>query len=273
MIKNTTYKSIRVWNRHEKGKKQRIEANVPPIVTEDFFDRVNYNLFKNKQKVGKRIEFEYLLNGLIICGCCGKEYRGKKRIVNKDSAYKCIQQGKCPKSRDISIVRFENFLIQHLSINKNLKELLINLPINTNAGVVLKSKLVKYEEELKKKIKLKEKHLKCLNDEYLEGYDSIREQYRKNVKDIDNVNNNIEILECEILESDSNFAKLKVENATNEYQLTTNFDDTKRLIHSLVERITVTHRKLDKGGVFNVVIKYKGFEEYSTFTTNWFSLK
>ncbi|SFF23445.1 Recombinase [Flavobacterium xueshanense] len=41
MLKNTTYKGIRVWNRHEKGKKQRIEANFPPIVTEDFFDRVN----------------------------------------------------------------------------------------------------------------------------------------------------------------------------------------------------------------------------------------
>jgi site-specific DNA recombinase len=273
MLKNTTYKGIRVWNRHQKDKKQRIEANVPAIVTEDLFDRVNRNLVNNKQKVGKRSEFKYLLNGLIICGCCGKEYRGKKRIVNKDSAYKCIQQGKCPKSRGISIVRFENFLIQHLFINKNLKELLINLPINTDNGVVLKSKLFKYEEELKKKIKLKEKHLKWLNDEDLEDDDSIREQYKKNVKDIDSLKNNIEILKSEILESDSNFAKLKVENATNEYQLTTNFDDTKRLIHSLVERITVTHRKLDKGGVFNVVIKYKGFEEYSTFTTNWFSLK
>lgn len=273
MLKNTIYKGTRVWNRHEKGNKQRIEAKVPSIVSEDLFDKVNRNLIKNKQKVGKRSEFNYLLNGLITCGHCGKEYRGKKRMVNKDSAYKCIHQGKCPESRGISIVRFENFIIQHLFINKNLKELLINLPINTENGVVLKDKLIKYESEFTKKIKIKERHLNWLNDEALEDDSAIKELYKANIKEIDNLKTNIEILKSEILESDSNFAKMKVENATNEYQLTSGFADTKRLIHSLVERITVNHKKLEKGGFFYIVIKYKGFEESSTFTTDWFSAK
>ena len=273
MLKNTVYKGIRVWNRKPKGNKQRIEASVPSIISEDLFDKVNRNLVNNKQKVGKRSEFKYLLNGLIVCGHCEKEYRGKKRIVNKDSAYKCIHQGKCPESRGISIVRFENFIIQHLFVNKNLKELLLNLPINNDNGVVLKEKLVKYEEELKKKIKLKEKHLSWLDDDELEDDESIREQYKKNLKVIDNLKNNIEILKLEILESDSNFAKMRVESAFNEYTLTAGFDDTKRLIHSLVEKITVNHTKLEKGGYFYILIKYKGFEEYSSFTTDWFSTK
>ncbi|MEN9908921.1 MAG: hypothetical protein RLZZ540_2070 [Bacteroidota bacterium] len=273
MLKNTVYKGIRVWNRNPKGNKQRIEASVPSIISEDLFDKVNRNLINNKQKVGKRSEFKYLLNGLIVCGHCGKEYRGKKRIVNKDSAYKCIHQGKCPESRGISIVRFENFIIQHLFVNKNLKELLLNLPINNDNGVVLKDKLVKYEEELKKKIKLKEKHLSWLDDDELEDDESIREQYKKNLKVIDNLKNNIEILKLEILESDSNFAKMRVESTVNEYKLTAGFDDTKRLIHSLVESITVNHSKLERGGYFFILIKYKGFEEYSAFTTDWFSTK
>lgn len=273
MLKNTVYKGIRVWNKKPKGNKQRIEASVPSIISEDLFDKVNRNLINNKQKVGKRSEFKYLLNGLIVCGHCGKEYRGKKRIVNKDSAYKCIHQGKCPESRGISIVRFENFIIQHLFVNKNLKELLLNLPINNDNGVVLKDKLVKYEEELKKKIKLKEKHLSWLDDDELEDDESIREQYKKNLKVIDNLKNNIEILKLEILESDSNFAKMRVESTVNEYKLTAGFDDTKRLIHSLVESITVNHSKLERGGYFFILIKYKGFEEYSAFTTDWFSTK
>lgn len=273
MLKNTVYKGIRVWNRNPKGNKQRIEASVPSIISEDLFDKVNRNLVNNKQKVGKRSEFKYLLNGLIVCGHCGKEYRGKKRIVNKDSAYKCIHQGKCPESRGISIVRFENFIIQHLFVNKNLKELLLNLPINNDNGVVLKDKLVKYEEELKKKTKLKEKHLSWLDDDELEDDESIREQYKKNLKVIDNLKNNIEILKLEILESDSNFAKMRVESTVNEYKLTAGFDDTKRLIHTLVESITVNHSKLEKGGYFFILIKYKGFEEYSAFTTDWFSTK
>ncbi|RKS98636.1 recombinase family protein [Flavobacterium sp. 123] len=273
MLKNTVYKGIRVWNKKPKGNKQRIEASVPSIISEDLFDKVNRNLVNNKQKVGKRSEFKYLLNGLIVCGHCGKEYRGKKRIVNKDSAYKCIHQGKCPESRGISIVRFENFIIQHLFVNKNLKELLLNLPINNDNGVVLKNKLVKYEEELKKKTKLKEKHLSWLDDDELEDDESIREQYKRNLKVIDNLKNNIEILKLEILESDSNFAKIRVESTVNEYKLTAGFDDTKRLIHTLVESITVNHSKLEKGGYFFILIKYKGFEEYSAFTTDWFSTK
>lgn len=273
MLKNTVYKGIRVWNRNPKGNKQRIEASVPSIISEDLFDKVNRNLINNKQKVGKRSEFKYLLNGLIVCGHCGKEYRGKKRIVNKDSAYKCIHQGKCPESRGISIVRFENFIIQHLFVNKNLKELLLNLPINNDNGVVLKDKLVKYEEDLKKKTKLKEKHLSWLDDDELEDDESIREQYKKNLKIIDNLKNNIEILKLEILESDSNFAKMRVESTVNEYKLTAGFDDTKRLIHTLVESITVNHSKLEKGGYFFILIKYKGFDEYSAFTTDWFSTK
>ncbi len=273
MLKNTVYKGIRVWNRKPKGKKQRIEASVPSIITEDLFDRVNKNLSNNKLKVGKRSEFNYLLNGLIICGHCGKEYRGKKRIASKDSAYKCIQQGKCPESRGISIVRFENFIIQHLFINKNLKELLLNLPINTDNETVLKAKLVSCEEELEKKNKLKEKHLKWLNDEELEGDDAIMERYKKNIQSIDGLKRTIENLKSEILESDSNFARMKVENAVSEYKLTSNFDDTKRLIHSLVERITINHTKLEKGGYFYIFIKYKGFEEYSAFITDWLSVK
>lgn len=162
MIKNTCYKGVRVWNRNAKGNKQRIEANIPSIVTEDLFDRVNRNLQNNKKKVGKRSEYKYLLNGLIICGSCGKEFRGKKRISGKDSAYKCSNGGKCPKSRGISIVRFENFIIQHLFLNKNLKELLLELPINNDSGIILKNKLIQYEEELKKKKQTKGKTFKMV---------------------------------------------------------------------------------------------------------------
>lgn len=75
------------------------------------------------------------------------------------------------------------------------------------------------------------------------------------------------------MESDSNLARFKLENSVNEYTITSGFDDTKRLIHNLVERITVNHTKLEKGGYFYIFIKYKGFEEYSAFTTDWLSIK
>lgn len=90
MLKNIVYKGICVWNRKLKGKKVRIEVDVLLIVIVDLFDSVNKNLFNNKLKVGKCSEFNYLFNGLIICGYCGKEYWGKKRVMSKDFVYKCI---------------------------------------------------------------------------------------------------------------------------------------------------------------------------------------
>jgi len=230
-------------------------------------------LINNKQKAGKRSEFNYLLNGLVYCGNCGLEYRGKKRLVTKDSAYKCKAVGKCADSRGISIIRFENFIIQHLFLSKDLKNLLLSLPVNTEQSVVLKNKLIQVEGDLVTKIKLRDKLLNILTDVELEDDVAINDKYKQAKRDIEILSNNIDILKVQILEADNQFAKMKVENAINEFKLTTNFEDTKRLVHSLIERITVTHKKLERGGIFFVTIKYKGFEETSTFTTDWFTLK
>jgi site-specific DNA recombinase len=273
MLKNTTYKGIRVWNKKPLGNKVTIEADVPAIIDAETFDKANRNLINNKQKAGKRSEFNYLLNGLVYCGNCGLEYRGKKRLVTKDSAYKCKAVGKCTDSRGISIIRFENLIIQHLFITKDLKNLLLSSPVNTEQSVVLKNKLIQIESDLVTKTKLRDRLLNILTDVDLMEDDAIKDKYKQAKRDVEILSNNIDNLKVQILEADNQFAKMKLENAINEFKLTTNFEDTKRLVHSLIERITITHKKLDRGGVFFVEIKYKGFEESSMFSTNWFSVK
>lgn len=279
MLRNTTYKGIRTWNKPKRNsakdkpnKKDKtvIQIDVPPIVNVELWDCVNRNLVNNKKNVGRRSEFKYLLNGLITCGCCGKEYRGKKRISNKDSAYKCVAIGKCKDSRGISIIRFENFIINHLFLNKKLKELIAELPVNSEHGVVLKQQLKKNEDELEKKIRLKNRYLDWQEDEIASNDTDLLRKFNEVVKDIDNIKFRIDSIKQQIVESD--FAKVKFENAIREYKLTTSFDDTKKLIHSLVEGIKVNHKKLERGGVYFIEIKYKGFEEISLFTTDWLSV-
>lgn len=278
MLKNTTYKGERTWNKPKRNNKSKlkngnktvIQVEVPHIVSPELWDKVNNNLTSNKKKAGKRSEFNYLLNGLILCGCCGKEYRGKKRVSNKDSAYKCIAIGNCKESRGLSIIRFENFIIQHLFINKNLKELIADLPINEEHGASLKQQLIKSEDELIKKIKLKNRYLDWQEDETASDDADLLKKFNQVKRDIDNLKIKIETLKQQIIESD--FAKVKFDRAISEYKLTSGFDDTKRLIHTLIEGITVTHKKLERGGVFFIKIKYKGFEEVSLFTTDWFSI-
>ncbi len=279
MLRNTTYKGTRTWNKPKRisGKEKAInksktviQVEVPPIISVELWDNVNRNLVKNKKNAGRRSEFKYLLNGLISCGCCGKEYRGKKRISNKDSAYKCVAIGNCKDSRGISIIRFENFIINHLFLNKNLKELIADLPINEEHGVVLKQQLTKSEQELDKKVRLKNRYLDWQEDEIASNDSDLLKKFNEVTRDIENLKLKIDTLKQQIIESD--IGKVKFDKAISEYKLTTGFDDTKRLIHSLVERIKVNHKKLERGGVYFIEIKYKGFEEASLFTTDWFSV-
>lgn len=83
ILVNQIYKGIRKWNGGEN------ETKVPAIINETIWDSVNKNLEENRKKSGKRDEYHYLLNGLVFCGICGKEYRGKKRLKGRDNAYKC----------------------------------------------------------------------------------------------------------------------------------------------------------------------------------------
>ncbi len=48
------------------------------------------------------------------------------------------------------------------------------------------------------------------------------------------------------------------------------FEQLRNLIHSLIEWIKIKHHKVDgKMGEFIVELKYKGYDETSTFLTNW----
>jgi site-specific DNA recombinase len=71
MLRNPIYKGIRRWN--------DLEINIPGIIEPDLWDKTNKNIQKNKKNVGRKTDYHYLLNGIMFCGNCGKELRGKKR--------------------------------------------------------------------------------------------------------------------------------------------------------------------------------------------------
>lgn len=278
MITNTSYKGLKFWNKRTKkingqpSKKAVIQVPIPAIFDEEYFDKVNANLLKNKQQVGKRSEFNYLLNGLITCGCCGSEYRGKKRLSQHDSSYKCKQIGKCPDSRGISITKLENFIITHLFLDKNLQRLLSELPVNEEQSITLKTQLKKYEEELIKKNKLKTRYLLWSEDEDLSNDLSVLDKYKQAKRDVENLTQNIETVKMQIQESNNEFIKNRLNNTINSYNITASFQDTKRLIHSIIENVTIKHYKQVKSGYYLISINYKGFDETSIFMTNWMAL-
>ena len=263
-----------------KGKKKLGEEyyNVPEIVSEDFWERVIANLKENKKKVGKKVQYNYLLNGIMFCSHCGRQMVGKKRIASGDNSYKC--KGKiypnnlCTESRSINIYKLETFLIKHLFESKELEKHLLELPEKENNYSVLlselteqKKKLLSFERDYKHQVLL------LTNPDFAED-DNIQKVYKSSKKSFETQKTLIDDLEDKVVFTKNYSSKENVKKVIGDYVNTIEFKDVKRLIHSLVDWVKIGQVKEDgKMGTFIINIKYRGFEEISTFITNWFSVK
>ena len=81
MIKNPIYKGDRVYSGEV--------FKSPAIVSPEYWQKVNDNLDNNRTHSGKKVEYKYLLKGLIECFKCGHNYYGRKRANNTDNFYMC----------------------------------------------------------------------------------------------------------------------------------------------------------------------------------------
>lgn len=267
IITNPVYKGVRMWNGEQ--------VPIPAILTEQHWQEVNDNLENNRKKVGKRDEYHYLLNGITFCADCKSEFRGKKRLKGKDSAYKCKGKSKhyikC-NSRGISIAKIETFIIYHLFLAKGLQDFLAGLPENTEKLDELKEKISKEKKELEYLRRAEEKAYKNLADPDFEEDEKIKESLKTTKRKIKEKENAIDILENRLIERSGQNRLKRVENILGQYHLDAGFDETRRLVHSIIKRITIKHEPNKRSGNFLVQIEYRGFDEQSIFITNWQAL-
>lgn len=261
-----------------KGKKKLGEEfyDVPYIVNEEYWDRAIANLKENKKNVGKKVHYNYLLNGIIFCSHCGRQMVGKKRIASGDNSYKC--KGKiypnnlCKDSRAINIFKLETFIIKHLFESKELEKHLLELPVKENDYT---KSIIELEEQKKKYIYLDKKlkhQLELLNDPELYD-DNIKKEYITTKKLVESQKNLLSNLEDKVAFSKNYSPKENVKKVLSDYVSTLEFADVKKLIHSIIEWVKLEQSKEEgKMGNFFVNIKYRGFDEISTFLTNWFAV-
>ncbi|MCM3699254.1 recombinase family protein [Paenibacillus macerans] len=113
IIKNITYKGIHDYGKRSKRVREIIRREVPAIVSEETWEAAQVTLRENQLEGVRNATRQYLLRGLIKCGCCGHTYVGvsyptgssnppdgirpKKPFYScaGKSAYKGPLQGKC----------------------------------------------------------------------------------------------------------------------------------------------------------------------------------
>lgn len=76
IIKNTTYKGFHDYGKRSKREREIIRREVPAIVSEEVWDQAQQVLRDNIIESTRNSTRDYLLRGLIKCGCCGLTYIG-----------------------------------------------------------------------------------------------------------------------------------------------------------------------------------------------------
>lgn len=106
MIKSKTYKGVHIYGKRSKKERELIEREVPAIVSEELWDKAQIALRNNQIEAFRNQTRDYLLRGLIKCGCCGLTYHGTSYTgagrkptayytCGGKTAYKGPLQGKC----------------------------------------------------------------------------------------------------------------------------------------------------------------------------------
>ncbi len=276
MLRNPIYKGVRVWNKNDLDRRLDVDIKVA-IISPELWDNVNNNLPSNKKNVGKKAEYHYLLNGLTFCAHCGNEVVGKKRLKGHDNAYKCKGKSQtlknCPESRGLSLPKLENFIIKHLFESKELKRLLLEAPKNGTESTQLKKKLsgkLTDKEHLTKSI---ERIFELLTDPLLKEDSDLRKNYIANKDKMILLDRNIEDLRARITEVENQGRKKRIKSLLESYTSDIGFDELKKLIHSLIERIEIYHGKANGSGYFLIKIIYKQYKDISMFSTNHMAMK
>ncbi len=268
ILKNTIYKGKRKWNGQY--------YDVPAIVSNDLWEKVNHNFEKNKKNVGRRTEYKYLLNGLVFCEDCGSEFKGKKRLKGNDNAYKCKGKSRAHincTSRGISLPKLETFIIKHLFVSKELQRLINKLPTSSGNVTTYEKKLDELYKKLNRNKIIEANIYEQLFDPDYKNDEVIKAKYKQIKSTIRETEENIEAAQQKVAEYNNSQRLIRVNNLIDDYKVDAGFDEIKRLVHSLIKRITIKHVPKEKSGYYLLNIEYRGFDESTIFMTNWNAFK
>jgi len=267
MLRNPIYKGTRIWKMYEiipeyengrtKKRKRLIDQivtteHVPPIIDEATWEKVSINLSRNKKNVGPKDKYRYLLNGLLVCGICGEEIRGKNRPKGNDSSYKCTNKrypnAKC-NNRGLNIYRLDTFIIKLLSSESQIKQIISSLPDRPSNSTKSNNLLtIKQNEEANISKRIKSLILMASKVEESEEIEELADQLKllKNKKN--NLTLEIQEIESKIneelkgrFEERNSVGKRELKKISGKLELPENFPALKNVISNQIDFIKITY--------------------------------
>jgi site-specific DNA recombinase len=253
-----------------------LTLEVPAIFSIKYWEEVNFNLKnKNRNTLGKggTKKHQYLLNGIIKCSWCGRNYNGKTRISRKDHFYYCMGkrslEGAC-KNRSINIDKIENFVWSVLFVDQRLFEAIKSSYSNTNDSNLVNNLLKKENQSLTNALKGKDNILEMVKrgtltpEDVADKMSEIRleiELHRQKITELSSQVRNIERHNFADLANDSSFfLKMK-------------FEDKHRLVRKYIKSIYIDWIDCEYNGqkvkYYKVSINYNVNDIQELYTNSW----
>jgi DNA invertase Pin-like site-specific DNA recombinase len=285
ILRNPIYKGTRIWKmyevipEYENGRSKKIKRlidqivttnHVPPIIDEDIWEKVQFNFEKNKKNVGPKDYYHYLLNGIVFCGKCSHEFRGKKRPKGNDFSYKCTNK-RYPNAlcdnRGINIPKLESFIIRLLLTDKKSFLLFKNLPSKPAETEKIIESLEGRNKELESISKKISKLIRWVTEmdeddelkEITNELSSLRQKKNRITDEIRLLNMRLNDESMGSFDEKLKEAQKNVTKISSKLHLPENFEIIKKLIKSLIESITVEYQSDSQ--IYLIHIKLIGKEE------------
>lgn len=262
MLHNKTYKGVHEYGKRSKKKRDIITREVPAIVTEEVWNKVQKVIEDNKLEATRNSKKQYLLRGLIKCANCGKTYIGVNYTRNNNYYYVCngkiAYRGEC-NSKNLNGKYIENLVWQDI-VN------FINSPKDT-IGILKNNIENRYanKENLLTQKKLLESNLYNKNDEKQSILDLFRkgiinasdlELQLNKINDESNIiKDNLNSLNDELNEvKDTPYTTIEemLQEMKNKIDTDTSFEDKRKIVKTLVDEILV--KTIEENGIKRVNI-------------------
>lgn len=239
ILKNSTYIG------KVKYKKQEYEGKHEPIIDEDTFNKVQA-LRKKRSVKSNNFKGNYLLSGLVWCGCCGARLHGRTGTKLKDGYkryYSCytrrgfakhmMSADKCDKKNEPK-ENMEELIVNSLK-GLTLEEVENKMKENNNIDLIMT--LEKELEEVNKQVS---KMIELFTVESM-PIDILNEKVKVLNSNKQKLENRIEELKEE--------SEIDIEELEYDIKMIDEFDDLefeekKMLLSRLIDKITVTEEKV-----------------------------
>lgn len=239
------------------------------------YHKVQKSILKRTHQ--KKNDYRYLLKGLIKCGKCGRNYYGLKKLDKtktylKNNFYQCSSKRYTHENcgnHGINISKIESFMVKHLFASKDLLNQLKKIDETDNGLTTLQLELKSLNTKLKSENTRANNLVNLLADD-LEGDELLTDKYKTTINNIKTLKSKIYNTESRI-EERTNSKRIKTYNDLYEnFDVQNNFTRVKEAIHNIIEKIIILtfHGKGIKNPMYLIKVKYKGFDETSTFITS-----